>query len=89
MQKIMGNKLYDTDEAEIISTCKGRHERKRLLKRMINGKALLLKTEKGQYLIYHPRQKTLEKLSEYNAMDLLKKTDIQTYMKIFGEVEEG
>ena len=51
--------------------------------------AQYLKTERGAYLFYCPKRKDLRVVAEKEVKDVIRQLDADTYIRIFGQVEEG
>lgn len=101
MRKIINGKLYDTENATKVLDYKTKIEHISLFGNTYPyHKATIFKTKKGTYLKYvgEPEQnnihyndyQSLEIISEDDVKELLLEiNDVDTYIKEFGEVEEG
>ena len=101
MRKIIDDKLYDTEKCTKILDYKTKIEHKNIFGSIfIYHIAFIFKTNKGTYLkyvgkteednIYYDDYKTLEIISKDDFKKLLLEiNDVDTYLKEFGEVEEG
>ena len=96
LRKIIDGKLYDTESALILF--KFRRKYQDTLNPLFFGKEMVhvewedaqyLKTERGAYLFYCPKRKDLQVVAEKEVKDVIRQLDADTYIRIFGQVEEG
>lgn len=93
---IINNLKYDTDKMEIISRkCRVRYPSD-LYGDFLNQygrETILWKSKKGNWLVTYKKGSSstvyAEALTSTQAMSLLLQYDIETYEKIFGEIEEA
>ena len=101
MRKIINDKLYDTEKCTKILDYETKIEHKSIFGSIFKyHMASIFKTNKGTYLkyvgktvednIYYDDYRTLEIISKDDLKKLLLEiNDVDTYLKEFGEVEEG
>lgn len=93
MKKIINDKLYDTDKAEVIFSFKRKYQDPCVWSKDIAfttwEHAQYLKTPKGAFLYYCESRKELELLEEVEVKRVIQRVDPDRYMELYGEVEEG
>lgn len=93
MKKIINNKLYDTDKAEVIFSFKRKYKDPCVWSKEITFNtwepAQYLKTPKGAFLYYCENRKELELLEEVEVKRVIQQVDRDRYMELYGAVEEG
>lgn len=93
MKKIINNKLYDTDKAEVIFSFKRKYKDQCVWSKEITFNtwepAQYLKTPKGAFLYYCENRKELELLEEVEVKRVIQQVDPDRYMELYGAVEEG
>lgn len=101
MKKIINNKLYDTENCELIIDFLTPVVYENILgiKYYVHHHATIYKTKKETYLKYVgepkellscPKKETLEIITKEELKKLLLQlNDVNTYIEEFGEVEEG
>ncbi len=99
MKKIINNKIYDTDNCDILVSYFTIVEHPRMFcSSYVKHEAKIYKTQKGTYLRYIGRAKETG-WSSKNDLDIIDKkelkellielNEIETYEKEFGKLEEG
>lgn len=93
---IINNLKYDTDKMEIISRkCIFRYSSELYgsFLKQYGRETILWKSKKGNWLVTYKKGSSstvyAEALTSTQAMSLLLQYDIETYEKIFGEIEEA
>lgn len=93
MKKIINDKLYDTDKAEVIFSFKRKYKDSCVWSKEITFNtwepAQYLKTPKGAFLYYCENRKELELLEEVEVKRVIQQVDPDRYMELYGAVEEG
>ena len=97
MKKIIGNKLYDTKKAKKVYSY--REKRKTGAWQSINFynwyDVDIYKTDKGNYFICgYSRESTwnkdfIEEITEEKVKEIIKELSADTYIELFGEIEEA
>lgn len=97
MKAIIGNKLYDTEKAELIydylknepQPCFWNNKLPINYWRAVD----IYKTSKGQYFLHiHTKdnlKERIELIEECDVKNIIQKLNPDQYIEIFGEVEEG
>ena len=94
---VINNLKYDTDKMEIVSRkCRISYPSEDLYRSFIKKYAIetiLWKSNKGNWLVTYKKCSNdtvyAEALTSTQAMSLLVHYDLETYEKIFGEIEEA
>ena len=105
MKAIIDNKLYNTETAEIIYTFRGNEPQSVLwsnkLKLNCWREKDIYKTKRGNYFIhiheggintsvsFSDLKERIELISEDKVKEIIRKLNIEKYIKLFGKVEEG
>lgn len=92
-RKIIEGKLYDTGKCTVIYKFRRLYtDPIHFVKEYVHKAwedAEYLKTQKGTYLFYCPARKDLQIVSEKEVKETIRKLSADSYIRIFGEVEEG
>lgn len=92
-RKIIDGKLYDTGKCELIYKFRRKYKDPiPFIKEFVSVSwedAQFLKTEKGNYLFFCPARKELQIVSEKEVKETIRQLSADSYIRIFGEVEEG
>ena len=93
MKKIINDKLYDTDKAEVIFSFKRKYKDTYVWSKEITFNtwepAQYLKTPKGAFLYYCENRKELELLEEVEVKRVIQQVDPDRYIELYGAVEAG
>jgi len=98
MKAIIDNKIYDTDKADKIFSYQHKNSAPTIIKNLYYNfweNADIYKTKKGNYFTYfsntegYKEKFRIETVSEEQVKLLIAQLDPVTFIKIFGELEEG
>lgn len=95
---IINNLVYDTEKMEFITKVKKLYPLENVFEIMVYGKNMgrwyscdLYRSEKGRYLLVHKDvyDCKAEDIDEEEAKQLLMQHDYDTYVQLFGELDEA
>lgn len=98
MRFIIRNKVYDTNKMELVGHVRKRYAIQNWLERQIYGDGMsmmydceLYRSEKGNFLLLRRYGSSVigQAIEETEAKDLLMRHDYDSYVRLYGELEEA